>query len=145
MMEAWGEVKEPAKTKPTAQAKEPESVIEQVGNRVYFYNGVNQQSIVKLNKALREQSNRILTDAKTQGIKHPPPIYLHLNTYGGAIFAGLAAMDEILKCEVDVFTVIDGCCASAGTFMSIVGKKCYIHKHAFMLIHQLSSSMWGDV
>ena len=52
-------------------------------------------------------------------------------------------MDEILHCEVDVHTVVDGCCASAATFLSVVGRKRYINQHAFMLIHQLSSFIWG--
>lgn len=54
-------------------------------------------------------------------------------------------MDEILAVgkEVPVITIVDGCCASAATFLSIVGTKRRINKHSFMLIHQLSSMFWG--
>ena len=40
-------------------------------------------------------------------------------------------------------SVIDGCAASAATIMSVVAEERLMHEHAFMLIHQLSSGMWG--
>jgi ATP-dependent Clp protease protease subunit len=39
--------------------------------------------------------------------------------------------------------VVDGCAASAATIMSVVGKHRQMHNHAYMLIHQLSSGLWG--
>ena len=42
-----------------------------------------------------------------------------------------------------MITIIEGCAASAGTMISIVGKKRWMQKHSYMLIHQLSSSSWG--
>ena len=119
------------------------AIMKQVNNRIYFYAEIYRDHILQLNQALREQSNTIQYTAKTNSVEIVTPIFLHINSYGGNIFAGLAAMDEILKCGVDVITVIDGCCASAATFLSVVGKKRYINRHAFMLIHQLSSMMWG--
>ena len=50
----------------------------------------------------------------------PPAIYLHINSDGGGIFDGFAGMDAILKCKTPIVTVIDGCCASAGTFLSLL-------------------------
>ena len=51
--------------------------------------------------------------------------------------------DYILKSPVDVVTVIDGCAASAATLMSVVGTHRMMHRHSFMLIHQLSSWLAG--
>ena len=42
-----------------------------------------------------------------------------------------------------IITIIDGCAASAATFMSVVGAKRKINANAYMLIHQLSSVAWG--
>ena len=44
---------------------------------------------------------------------------------------------------MQIITTIDGCAASAATLMSIVANRRLIHEHSFMLIHQLSSGMWG--
>jgi len=73
------------------------------------------------------------------------PIYLHINSYGGSIFAGFAAIDIINACRVPVHTIIEGATASAGTLISVVGKKRYIRPNAHMLIHQLSSGCWGKM
>ena len=73
----------------------------------------------------------------------PPNIYLHINSFGGSVFAGFAAVDYIKKSHLPVHTVIDGCAASAATLMSVVGAKRLMHEHSFMLIHQLSSVLWG--
>lgn len=119
------------------------AILKQINNRIYFYSEIGRADILQLNQVIREQSNSLIFNAQTEGRKEVSPIFIHLNSYGGSIFHGLAAMDEILNCGVNVITIIDGCCASAATFLSIVGSKRYINRHAFMLIHQLSSFMWG--
>ena len=73
----------------------------------------------------------------------PPPIILHINSYGGSVFAGLSAVDYIKSSKIPVTTVIDGCAASAATLMSCVGAHRQMNKNACMLVHQLSGAMWG--
>ena len=75
----------------------------------------------------------------------PIPIYLHINSYGGSVFAGFAAIDMIISCKVPVYTIIEGCAASAATMMSIVGAKRFIRPNSYMLVHQLSSGCWGKM
>ena len=104
-------------------------------NKLYFYSEVTRSRNLDLNKALTELGNYYQS--------FPADLYLHINSYGGSVFAGLSSVDYILNCKSPVITVIDGCAASAATLMSVVGKKRYMHKHAYMLIHQLSSGMWG--
>ncbi len=59
------------------------------------------------------------------------------------MFAGFSSVDYILQSKVPVVTIVDGCAASAATIMSVVGTHRKINRNAFMLIHQLSSGMWG--
>ena len=75
----------------------------------------------------------------------PKPIYLHINSYGGGVFAAFAAIDFIQQSEIPVHTIIEGASASAATLMSVVGKKRYIRPHASMLVHQLSSWFGGKL
>jgi ATP-dependent protease ClpP protease subunit len=82
-------------------------------------------------------------EKKTKCFGGQHKIFLHINSYGGNIFAGLACMDSILQSDIPVITIVDGACASAATFLSVVGNERYINQHAYMLIHQLSSLMWG--
>jgi len=122
--------------------REPQ-ILEVVNNRIYFYSEVNRRDILQLNKTIRLMNNEIITQNIITESMGSTPIILHINSYGGGVFDGLSSMDEILNSRVPVYTIVDGCCASAATFISIAGKKRFIKKHSFMLIHQISSMMWG--
>jgi ATP-dependent Clp protease protease subunit len=80
---------------------------------------------------------------RTLRLEDPGKIYLHINSYGGSVFAGFSSVDYIMNSTVPVVSVIEGCAASAATIMSVVASHRQINKHAYMLIHQLSSGMWG--
>lgn len=141
----WGvsvedEEKGPAETE--ILVREP-SVLELVENRIYFYAEIGRSQILKLNRELRCLNNEYIAQAQRREDDHLTPIYLHINSYGGSIFSGLAGLDQIRRSVVPIHTVIDGCCASAATFLSVVGHRRFINSHSFMLIHQLSSVMWG--
>jgi len=116
--------------------------LEITNNRIYFYSGVETKNVLGLNKAIRELGAEIRHSSAV--LECPPAdIFLHLNSHGGDLFAGLAAMDEIRKSKVKITSIIDGCAASAATLMSVAADHRMINKHAYMLIHQLSSGMWG--
>lgn len=138
----WSE-KEPESKKPVSEEeKKTPTFIEVIDNRIYFYSRVDTEHILQLNRHIRTKGIDLHREAMIQN-REPANIYLHIQSYGGSIFAGLAGMDEIIKSLVPVNTMIDGCCASAATFLSICGKRRCINRHAYMLIHQLSSFMWG--
>lgn len=120
-----------------------QKTIETVDNHIYFYTDVTRKDICNLNKELRITGGSLWREAQMQE-REPASIFLHINSYGGVIFHGFAGMDAIRTAKVPVVTIIDGCCASAGTFLSLVGTKRLIHKNACMLIHQLSSFAWGN-
>lgn len=111
-------------------------------NRLYFYSEVTRAKNLTLNKSIVELANYYQSISNTLNAP-PAELYLHINSYGGSVFAGLSSVDYILNSKVPVTTVIDGCAASAATLMSVVGKRRLMHKHSYMLIHQLSSGLWG--
>ena len=118
------------------------NVVDFSQNRIYFYSGVTRPKILQLNKGIFNLNINMLS--KTGPLEYePPPIILHINSYGGSVFAGLAAVDYVRNSKIPVHTVIDGCAASAATLMSCVGSHRQMHRNACMLIHQLSGAMWG--
>jgi len=123
-------------------AKDRADYLEVVNNRIYFYSGVETKNVLGLNKALRDLGAEIQHSSAVLECE-PADIFLHVNSHGGDLFAGLAAMDEIRKSKVPVISIVDGCAASAATLMTIAANKRQINKHAYMLVHQLSSGMWG--
>lgn len=116
--------------------------VEVSANRIYYYCEVDRREALKFNKALESLEKKILSNAISLDTV-PANIYAHINSFGGSVFAGLSSVDYIKKSKVPVHTIIDGCAASAATLMSVVGKHRQMHHHSFMLIHQLSSVMWG--
>jgi ATP-dependent Clp endopeptidase proteolytic subunit ClpP len=140
----------------TENAEEPEKVpkanpidkdnqkITKVNNHIYFYSEVTRNSIFALTTLIREVEQDNLALANTLCID-PIPIYLHISSFGGSVFAAFTAIDVILACQVDIITVIDGASASAGTLMSVVGKKRYMRPNSYMLVHQLSAGAWGKM
>ena len=125
-----------------AHASTDNNVVDFTQNRIYFYSGVSRPKVLQLNKGIFNLNVNMLSKAGPLEYQ-PPPIKLHINSYGGSVFAGLAAVDYIKNSKIPVHTIIDGCAASAATLMSCVAERRYMHKNACMLVHQLSGLMWG--
>ena len=121
-----------------------DTVIKVESNHVYFYSGVYNKSAAELNKLLQEKSDEMLALSAKHGFARPI-IYLHICSGGGSIFSGISIMDTILRLRknIDIVTIVEGYSASAGTFISIVGTKRLITANSYMLIHQLSSGLYG--
>jgi ATP-dependent Clp endopeptidase proteolytic subunit ClpP len=119
--------------------------IEVDNNHIYFYSEVKRDKILILGKHIRKMNKTLKNLQIDNDLDKPPNIYLHINSFGGDIWAAMAAIDIILDSEIPVITIVEGCAASSATLMSIAGHKRYITKHSYMLIHQLSSSFWGKM
>ena len=118
--------------------------IEVCKNHIYFYCGVTKKTCLKLNHELRKLENSILNDGKTL-LKKNKFIYIHINSFGGSVFAALSTIDTIKLLKVPVVSIIEGAAASAATMISVVCDYRIIYPNSFMLIHQLSSSTWGKM
>ena len=114
-----------------------------INNEIYFSSDINDTSVSRLIEELRKVELRNKKVGLENGID-TPPIKLFVHSYGGSVFSGIAAMDSITAMSIPVITIVNGGCASAGTFLSVVGSERYISKNSYMLIHQLSSSHWGN-
>ena len=138
-LDYWG-AKDGEKNTPVTDQNQ--NKVDMVDNHIYFYSEVERPKMLELNKKLRELDVRLQKQALGQDTPLPK-IYLHINSYGGSVFAGMSSLDTVLTTKCDVVTIVEGCAASAGTTLSVVGNERWIHKHAYMLIHQLSSGFWG--
>ena len=117
------------------------------GNHIIFKGDINKDNIYQLGEEIN-QINKTFKDLEKSLeniIISSKPIYLHLNTYGGYLDDAFAGIDFIKNSKIPVYTIVEGRCASAGTLLSVVGKKRYMAKHSKMLIHQLRSGLWGKM
>ena len=107
---------------------EPEEEFVKVqANEIFFYCEVSDVTVLEFNMKLKRLSREY--DHVT--------VYIHSN--GGDLWAGLSAMDHIRKCPSHVTTVADGICASAATLLLLAGDTRRMHKHSYVLIHQVNT------
>ena len=118
--------------------------IKVLNNHIYFYTGVSKKSALELNIKLREVQQKILNKYNDHTF-HQEYIYLHINSFGGSVFAAFSIIDTIKNLKIPVISIIEGAAASAATLISVVCEYRIIYKTSYMLIHQLSSGTWGKM
>lgn len=114
-------------------------------NHIYFTTDVTMNSINKLTKiifAANREFDLLRQTCKFAEIT-PKPIYLRITSTGGDLFAGLRGIDVIQSSELPIYTIIEGYAISAGSVLFLSGKKRFMSKNAYLLIHQLSSYEGG--
>lgn len=114
-------------------------------NHIYFRASVNCESIEKLVKLIDSENEKVEKLEKNKMIKKMElnPLYLHITSFGGSLIACWRAIDAIQTSKIPIYTIVDGHAASAGTLMSIVGKRRFMTQNSLMLIHQLSAWHMG--
>jgi ATP-dependent protease ClpP protease subunit len=115
-------------------------------NHIYFYSDVDENHCLTLIKSLRDIDIKLRGERNSRALSSDfpyVPIWLHICSPGGSLFHAFSVADQVKRLETPVWTIVEGYAASAGTILSVSGKKRYILPNAFMIIHQLSSVHWG--
>lgn len=120
-----------------------ENMVKTIGNEIYFYSDVTSKKVFELIHQVKKLETKLLK----QSIDLPnyePDITIYIKSDGGDVYAGFSGMDHLLQSKVKIYTVADGCCASAATFLLLAGSYRYINPHTHVLIHQITSGgFWG--
>jgi len=114
------------------------------GNKIYFYNEINKETILNLNKQIDEISKSMKMVQFSHNLSTPPAIEIHICSEGGDVFAAMASIDKIINSKVPIHTYCEGVVASCATLLSVVGHRRFITKNSCMLIHTVSSELWGN-
>lgn len=122
-----------------------DNAVSMIGNRIYFNGLVNRRSVSKLIHFIEMKNKEYSLLSSLDGLTgaKPKPIVLFINSPGGHLIHGFAAVDSIADSVVPIHTVVKGHACSAATLMSIVGKKRYMTPNSMMLIHELSTGVIG--
>jgi ATP-dependent Clp protease, protease subunit len=113
-----------------------------------IYNRLLKERIVFLGSEVRDQNaNAICAQLLLLSAEDPEAdIFLHVNSPGGSVDAGMAIYDTMNYIPNDVATVGMGLAASMGQFLLCAGAKGkrYALPHARIMMHQPSSGMGGS-
>jgi ATP-dependent Clp endopeptidase proteolytic subunit ClpP len=123
-------------------------------NHIYYRGLINKHNIFELNdlikkkndewkKSLLEIKKKCNICSKIESQIELKPIYLHITSQGGSVYTGMLAVDHIKNSKIPIHTIVEGISQSAGTFLSIAGKKRYITERSSMLIHQPNIQEYG--
>ncbi|MDZ5621601.1 ATP-dependent Clp protease proteolytic subunit [Nocardioides sp. HM23] len=113
-----------------------------------IYSRLLRERIVFLGSEVRDQNaNAICAQLLLLSAEDPEAdIFLHINSPGGSVDAGMAIYDTMNYIPNDVATVGMGLAASMGQFLLCAGTKGkrYALPHARIMMHQPSSGMGGS-
>lgn len=114
-----------------------------VGSDIIFFGEITEQSVLDFLCAFKKLESDLLKKYVDNACCKPC-IKIIINSGGGDLFAGIAAMNIIEKSRVKVITEAQGSCCSAATFLLLAGSKRTMGKDAFVLIHQITTNeFWG--
>ena len=133
--------------------------ISYIDNHIFFYSEVSNESILVLrkliytvNKEICEKNKELIyevnelsriSDKKITVEDTDSKIFLHINSPGGSVTAGLSAIDLIQKNKIPIVTIVEGMSASAATLMSMSGSERHIQSNSVMLLHRIRGGFYG--
>jgi len=122
---------------------EVEECVKVIGNEVLFYADVDRENALDFVEKFKKLEIDLLKK-KAELFGYEPIIRVHIMSDGGDIFAGMTLMNTLESSRVKVITIAQGSCCSAATFMLLGGAERKMGRNAYVLIHQISTEMWGN-
>ena len=120
-----------------------EEYVKTIGNESLFYADVDRENALDFVDKFKKLEIELLKK-KAELVGYEPSIRVHIMSEGGCIFAGMNMMNVLETSRVKVITIAQGSCCSAATFMLLGGAERRMGKNAYILIHQISTEMWGN-
>jgi|TARA_B100001094_G_scaffold330978_1_gene397753 ATP-dependent protease ClpP protease subunit len=126
---------------PGLEEEEPD-VTKTIGNEIHFYGEITPENTLEFVEQFRKLEIHLLKQ-KADLIGYVPKIRVHIMSEGGDMFSGFTLKNVLEKSRVKVVTIAQGACCSAATFMFLGGNERLMGENAYLLIHQLSTEIWG--
>ena len=120
-----------------------EEYVKVIGNEILFYADVDRENALDFVEKFKKLEIELLKK-KAELFGYEPLIRVHIMSEGGDIFAGMTMMNTLESSRVKIVTIAQGSCCSAATFMLLGGSERLMGKNAYVLIHQISTELWGN-
>jgi ATP-dependent protease ClpP protease subunit len=101
---------------------------------VNFWTGEAEDGDYIIPKNVREMIDKI--DA--------PELEIHLNSYGGSVFASVAIFNYLKALDKRITVVIDAIAASGASLIAMAADEIIMPANAMLMIHRASASGWGN-
>lgn len=112
-------------------------------NKIYLYGSVIEDDSYlwegeKENYIYPKAVRKLVDEIKDDEIE------LHINSYGGSVFAGIAIYHILKNSGKKITAYIDGVCASAATFILMGASTIFMPENTQLLVHRASTFGWGN-
>ena len=114
-----------------------------IGNELHFYGDITPENTLEFVEAFKKLEIHLLKQ-QADLIGYEPQIRVHIMSGGGDVYSGFALKNILEKSRVKVITIAQGSCCSAATFMFLGGSERRMGQNAYLLIHQISTEIWGE-
>lgn len=111
----------------------------------YYYRILNHNRYILLYDIIGNCSSDVVC-SKLRAMNYldkKKPIWLEINSPGGAVSYGMSIIDTITNIEAPVYTIISGEVCSMAAMISVVGTKRFITKNSVWMQHS-TSDLVGD-
>tara|TARA_B110000444_G_scaffold256858_1_gene294102 strand:- start:185 stop:760 length:576 start_codon:yes stop_codon:yes gene_type:complete len=130
-------------TEDETKEQEENDCIKVVGNELLFFGDVDRENTLEFVEKFKKLEIELLKKM-AELVGYEPMIRVHIMSEGGDVYAGLNMMNVLERSRVKVVTIAQGACCSAATFVLLGGKERRMGKNSYLLIHQISTEMWGS-
>jgi ATP-dependent protease ClpP protease subunit len=130
-------------TEDETKEQEENDCIKVIGNELLFYGDVDRENTLEFVEKFKKLEIELLKKM-AELVGYEPMIRVHIMSEGGDVYAGLNMMNVLERSRVKVVTIAQGACCSAATFVLLGGSERRMGKNAYLLIHQISTEMWGS-
>ena len=130
-------------TEDETKEQEENECVKVIGNELLFYGDVDRENTLEFVEKFKKLEIELLKKM-AELVGYEPMIRVHIMSEGGDVYAGLNMMNVLERSRVKVVTIAQGACCSAATFVLLGGKERRMGKNAYLLIHQISTEMWGS-
>lgn len=70
-------------------------------------------------------------------------IHVHINSYGGDVFDGIAIHNQLKNHDAKIIIHVDGVAASAASLICMAGDEIIMNTGSMLMIHEASTWCWG--
>ena len=130
-------------TEDETKEQEENDCIKVIGNELLFYGDVDRENTLEFVEKFKKLEIELLKKM-AELVGYEPMIRVHIMSEGGDVYAGLNMMNVLETSRVKIHTIAQGSCCSAATFMLLGGSERRMGRNAYVLIHQISTEMWGN-
>lgn len=112
-------------------------------NDIYIVGDIEENTVSKvISEAQEIEKKNIANDKQLKNYKWKS-INLHIDSYGGGVYEGLAIYNFLSKLRTPVYTYCHGKCMSMAFILFLVGEKRFTHNSSTFMYHQIRGFAGG--